>query len=211
MKPLSLLYKTFFTLLKVLLVLVPGPIKYCFGCNDESTMLCPNTSKKCWSRLSSAVGLGLRFLTLRLIGPLLLLMGNTLICSAMAAFIIYFLPELSQGKTFLYVCHLILGTFIFINVIFNYLLCAFSCPGYPSKCSKLLIESKTFRVVDDQKVSCIPSRIDVMPGVSYRYCKICECIKPPRTHHDRYVTSNVILLDYQLCYFYVRITQLGNQ
>jgi len=192
MKPLDLLYKTFYTLLKVLLFLIPSPIRYCFGCNfEESTsMICSlplsmNISRKCWSRVCSSIGLVLRFLTLRFIGPILLLMGNTLICGAMVSFIYYFLPELSQGKTFLYVCHFITGTFIFVNVIFNYLLCAFSCPGYPSKCSKLLIESKTFRVVDDQKVSCIPSRIDVMPGVSYRYCKTCECIKPPRTHHDR--------------------------
>lgn len=186
MKPLHLLYKTFLTLVRLLLFLVPSPLRYCFGCKTEES-ICPNiSSKKFWSRLCSSLGLGLRFLTLRLIGPLLLLMGNTLIFGAMISFLMYFLPELSEGKTFLYVCHFVTGTFIFVNIIFNYLLCAFSCPGYPAKCSKLLIESKTFKVVDDQKVSYIPSRIDIMPGVSYRYCKICECIKPPRTHHDRY-------------------------
>jgi hypothetical protein len=28
--------------------------------------------------------------------------------------------------------------------------------------------------------------MNIAPGVSYRYCHACKCIKPPRAHHCRY-------------------------
>jgi hypothetical protein len=188
MKPLSIIYLTINTISNVFSNVAPFWLKKLFSFLFK---IYSNVSMFTWSS-QIYICKSLRFLLLKIFAPLFLITGCTLICSAKLAFLIYYLPELSYNLHSLYILHLCLGLFFFINVMFNYIMCAFSSPGYPPKCIDLAL--KTYKAVDGKKVFSLPSRIDIAPGVSYRYCKYCECVKPPRAHHDRYVYRDICSL-----------------
>lgn len=152
--------------------------------------------KKYFSSFQTSLGLCFRGLMLRVIGPGLLILANCLLIMVKLGFIFIFLPDLSNGSTIMYFFHLSVGTFLFVNVMFNYWLCAFSSPGYPPTCAELFTTTDSFRIIDGKKVMTVPSRVEIAPAVSYRYCRHCDCIKPPRAHHDSISGKCVLHMDH---------------
>lgn len=128
-------------------------------------------------------------LTMRVIGPLMLLLANGLILSVLYIFLTSLLYQLSGDSLALYFSHLGLGMYLFVNIIFNYISCAFTPPGSPEKCDD---PGKYFgqisSVIDGRTIYQIRNRLDLAPAVSYRYCRQCGVIKPPRSHHCRYTS-----------------------
>mmetsp|Transcript_11715 Transcript_11715/g.11350 ORF Transcript_11715/g.11350 Transcript_11715/m.11350 type:complete len:345 (+) Transcript_11715:449-1483(+) len=126
---------------------------------------------------------GFRFF-MRIVGPFMLLLANALIFSVLYIFLTKLLSKLVGDSLFLYALHLSIGIILVINVSFNYLHCAFTPPGSPEICED---PGKYFgqmtSVINDKVVYQIKSRLDLAPAVSYRYCRECRAIKPPRAHH----------------------------
>lgn len=127
---------------------------------------------------------------MRIIGPIMLLLANTLILAVAYIFFWKLLPKVAGDSVVLYGVHMCIGLFLVVNVIYNYISCAFTVPGSPEPCPD---PGKYFgqisSVVDNRIVHQIRNRLDIVPGVSYRYCKHCRGIKPPRSHHCRYYHS----------------------
>ena len=127
-------------------------------------------------------------ISMRVIGPLMLLLANALIFGVAYIFFTRLLPRTSGESPLLYWLHAFIGAFLLVNVIFNYISCAFTSPGSPEPC---LDPGKYFgqmsSVIDNRIFTQIRSRLDLVPGVSYRYCRHCSCIKPPRSHHCRWL------------------------
>ena len=127
-------------------------------------------------------------ISMRIIGPLMLILANTLIFSVAYIFFSKLLPNVAGESHTLYWLHALIGAFLLVNVTFNYISCAFTSPGSPESC---LDPSKYFgqisSVIDNRIITQIRNRLDLVPGVSYRYCKYCSCIKPPRSHHCRWL------------------------
>ena len=125
-------------------------------------------------------------LSMRVIGPLMLLLANCLIFSVLYIFLSSIIYKLAGDSLIQYCLHLGIGLFLVVNVIFNYLFCAFTPPGSPEVCHD---PGKYFgqisSVIDGRTVHQIRNRLDLAPAVSYRYCKTCTAIKPPRSHHCR--------------------------
>ena len=153
--------------------------------------------KKSLSACQTTCTYVMRCLLLRVIGPSLLFIASSLLIIVKIGFIFIFLPDF-EG-TYMYYVHLIIGSYLFVNVMFNYWLCAFSSPGYPPTCQEIFSNTtdiNTYRIVDGKKVLSIPSRLDIIPGASYRYCKHCDCFKPPRAHHDSVSGKCVLHMDH---------------
>ena len=129
-------------------------------------------------------------LMMRVIGPLMLLLANGLILSVLYIFLTSLIYQLSGDSIALYIFHLIIGIYLVVNVLFNYISCAFTPAGSPEQCDDpgKYFGQKT-SVVDGRIVYQIRNRLDLAPAVSYRYCKQCRAIKPPRSHHCRYSSS----------------------
>lgn len=160
------------------------------------TNLCTSSQFKiCFATFQMICKHTLRFLMLRVIGPFLLAVANILLVTVKLGFILLYLPDFNG---IFYWINLLIGTFIFVNVMFNYWFCAFSSPGYPPTCRELFSDptSNTYRVVDGKQVKAIPSRLEILPGASYRYCRHCDCIKPPRAHHDSVSGKCVLHMDH---------------
>jgi hypothetical protein len=124
--------------------------------------------------------------SMRIIGPLMLLLANALIFGVAFIFFTRLLPKISGESPLLYWLHAFIGLFLLVNVTFNYFSCAFTSPGSPEPC---IDPGKYFgqisSVIDNRIFTQIRNRLDLVPGVSYRYCRHCSCIKPPRSHHCR--------------------------
>ena len=123
---------------------------------------------------------------MKVLGPIMLMFALTLFSLIVFFFLVYIYPDVSGGNFYLFAAHFIFGVYMLVNVIFNYIACAFTNPGSPSVChepSKVLGEIVS--MVDGRQVTHIRSKLAIAPAVSYRYCRHCKCIKPPRAHHDR--------------------------
>lgn len=121
---------------------------------------------------------------MKVIGPIMFVGANILILSIAAIFIFLFIPEYSQDSIIVYFFNVGFGLYLLINIFFNYFACAFTPPGSPSYCpdpGKILGEKVS--IVDGRKIYQFSYQLSVAPYVSYKYCHVCKCIKPPRAHH----------------------------
>ena len=121
---------------------------------------------------------------MKVVGPLMLLTANSLILVVVVTYLICIMPRLFQYSILYGIIHFCIGLFLLVNVEFNYALCAFTPAGTPKRIED---PGEYFgyvqRIVDGRVVHYINCRLDIAPAVAYRYCKICKCIKPPRSHH----------------------------
>jgi hypothetical protein len=123
---------------------------------------------------------------MRIVGPLMLLLANVLLLIVYYVFLKRILFQLAGDSIILYGFHLSIGTCLIVNVIFNLLCCAFTAPGSPEPCPDPgRYFGQITSVIDRRVVYQIRNRLDIAPAVSYRYCKYCKAIKPPRAHHCR--------------------------
>lgn len=92
-----------------------------------------------------------------------------------------------ETKPILNLFHYCIVIFGLFNIMFNYTACTFTSPGSPPdgvQSAELLIKEEIYLSNKSSK----PQRRyvykhEIVPGASYRYCRICRCIKPPRAHH----------------------------
>ena len=121
---------------------------------------------------------------MKVVGPIMLFTANLLIMVIVITYLIYIMPRLFQYSILYGLTNFCIGLFLLINVEFNYALCAFTPAGTPKRIED---PGEYFgyvqRIVDGRVVHYINCRLDIAPAVSYRYCKYCKCIKPPRSHH----------------------------
>ena len=114
------------------------------------------------------------------------LLANSLIVGVTYTFFTKLLPEIAGDSRLLQGLHTGIGVFLFVNVVFNYVSCAFTPPGSPEICTD---PGKYFGQVssdiENRTINQIRNRLDLGPGVYYRYCRHCTAIKPPRSHHCR--------------------------
>ena len=123
---------------------------------------------------------------MRVLGPVMITLALSLLTAVLCAFLFYIIPDISEGSQLHFAAHFSLGMFILANVVFNYMACAFTPPGEPQPCpDPAAIMGERIATVDGRRVRQIRHAIVLAPGVSYRYCRHCKCIKPPRAHHDR--------------------------
>lgn len=107
----------------------------------------------------------------------------------MYIFVVLLLPEIAGNSLVLYAVHLTWGSFLFINVIFNYWNCAFTSAGSPEPYDDpITYLGQSNIVIDGRRCIAMNQSLEIVGhAASYRYCRHCRTIKPPRAHHDRFV------------------------
>lgn len=111
--------------------------------------------------------------------PLLLFISSSLISSNQSKDRIDF----NSGYIIFAFVYSVLNIFCGFNVFFNYYFCVKTKPGSPrsNKDSLRMLEQTVIGNIDGRRIySSSSSAVNVSPGVSYRHCKKCRCIKPPR-------------------------------
>lgn len=134
---------------------------------------------------------------MRALGPVLVTGANVLIISVALLFFFVFFPEVYQNSIGHFLVHVTIGLYLLVNIFFNYIACVWTAPGSPSYCpdpARLLGEK--ISIVDGRKIYQFSYHISLAPGVSYRYCHICKCIKPPRAHHCSVLGRCVLNMDH---------------
>ena len=134
---------------------------------------------------------------MRILGPVMLFLALSLITAILFCLLFYVVPDITEGDMFLFGLHFCGGMFLLVNVVFNYIACAFTPPGAPVACNDPAgILGDRVVVIDGKKVRQIRHAIVLAPAVSYRYCRHCRCIKPPRAHHDSISGKCVLVMDH---------------
>ena len=134
---------------------------------------------------------------IRVVGPLMILAANVLIGAVVFALLFYVIPQQCGDDYMKFGFHCIVGFYILANIEFNYAACVFTNPGNPKVCNdpmKYLGGSAS--VVDGKRVFRFPHKLQIEPAVSYRWCRHCKCIKPPRAHHDSITGTCVLDMDH---------------
>lgn len=127
------------------------------------------------------------------VGPLMFLMGNFMILLECYLFLVQLLPSITVIYSASYYVHFCILGYFLVNVMFNYYSCAFSSPGSPPRSvDPERILGRMLSVVDGKSMYVPRNRLDIAPTISYRYCKVCHCIRPPRAHHCN-VTGKCVL------------------
>lgn len=126
---------------------------------------------------------------MRIVAPVMFFSANFLILCVVCAFLFVLMPPMIEDSVVWYLTNTVYGLWIVVNLLFNYFACCFTAPGFPVYCFDPLRELGGKNcIVDGRNTLELRQKVLVVPGVSYRFCKICHCIKPPRTHHCRYDT-----------------------
>jgi hypothetical protein len=71
---------------------------------------------------------------MKIAGPIMFFSAITLILSIVVLYFIYFLPKMLEKSYLNGILNLSFGLYLLINVLFNYLSCAFTHPGTPDSC-----------------------------------------------------------------------------
>jgi hypothetical protein len=131
----------------------------------------------------------------------MLILANILVSGIVYIWLIHFLPEIAGDSWVLYLLNLALGIFLAVHVLGNYLACAFTPPGIPPPCDDpaVYFGKKLSGLVDGKPVYQVRHMLELAPAVNYRWCRHCKCIKPPRTHHCRYVLHRALKCRLCLC------------
>lgn len=136
--------------------------------------------------------------------------ANVLITSIAFIFFFSFFPDAGSylpnwGLALFY----LFGSWLVLNIYFNYFACSFTSVGHPNSCSDPGIHlsmhssiecihiicltilhlgrvlGERVSIIEGRKVFDVKYQLEVEPYVYYRYCARCQCIKPPRAHHCR--------------------------
>lgn len=134
---------------------------------------------------------------MRISGPVFLLGGILLISFIILVYFIEIHHRLFQEHLWIGRMSLLISCFFGFHILLNYLLCAFTDPGCPPLCDdpgRLL--GQRFTIIDGKRVYKINYKLEIAPGVNYRYCRYCSCIKPPRSHHCSVCNRCVFEMDH---------------
>ena len=155
-------------------------------------------------RLNGLVNRGQRFMGLvmkyfmRTIGPCMITGANVLIAGVVYSFLFHIIPDLCDGNMALFTFHVVLGFYLLGNIMFNYMACINTPPGFPEPCADpgFYLGVRTVNTHDGKRVTHLKHKLLLEPGVSYRWCRHCNCIKPPRAHHDSILGRCVLDMDH---------------
>ena len=107
-----------------------------------------------------------------------------LIVTATCLYYFCILPVACGVSLLAYSIHGGIGFFILFNIYFNHIFCALTDAGSPPPDKDPSVYfGESIKTVKGQKQKKIMYTLMIQPGVMYRYCKICQTIKPPRAHH----------------------------
>jgi palmitoyltransferase len=143
------------------------------------------------------VGIGFKAL-MRILGPLMILGANVLIGGIVYAFLFHVVPDLCGDSRAHFSLHLLVGFYLLGNIMFNYMACVGTSPGHPEPCHDPIkyLGGKTSVSLEGKKLLHFNYKVQLEPGVSYRWCRHCKCIKPPRAHHDSITGRCVLDMDH---------------
>lgn len=160
------------------------------------TRLCQQNTRSAWGTYFWHLGcLGYRF-GMKVLGPTLFIAANGLIVSIAVIFFFVFYPELYQTSPTACIVNALLGAYLLLNLLSNYFLCALTAPGSPSYCPDPSRLGEKVAIVDGRRIFQFSYHLQVAPFVSYRYCHLCKCIKPPRAHHCSVLGRCVLNMDH---------------
>jgi len=138
---------------------------------------------------------------MRILGPVMILGANVLIAGIVYAFLWHIVPDLCGGNYMHFLAHVLVGFYLLGNVIFNYVACISTSPGYPEPCHDPIryLGGRTSVSAEGKRLLHFNHQVLLEPGVSYRWCRHCKCIKPPRAHHDSVSGRCVLDMDHYWC------------
>lgn len=128
---------------------------------------------------------------------LLVLFAYALILAVVFFMMRYIIPRAApwHEAPLLRMSLLSIALFFLVNIFFNYTACTFTDPGSPPKSTESPeILGEEIIMVGGKPHRRYTHRLEVVPGASYRYCRVCKTIKPPRAHHCS--ISGRCILDY---------------
>jgi palmitoyltransferase len=88
------------------------------------------------------------------------------------------------------------AAYFYVNIMFNYTACTLTSPGNPPDCRQVDFKCEEVIVVGGKLQRRYTYRVDIVPGASYRYCRACRNIKPPRAHHCSVIGACVLHYDH---------------
>jgi len=128
-------------------------------------------------------------LILRILGPVCVIFASTLIFVVSYTYYSYVYPAFldNEDLPIFFNPHTFISAYFLFNIYANYFFCCLTHSGSPPlKCvDPTKVFGRKSYLLDGKKYYEANTRLDIVPGVSYRYCKHCNCIKPPRAHHCR--------------------------
>jgi len=80
--------------------------------------------------------------------------------------------------------HYALTAFFTVNALFNYISCIFTEPGTPKAPPNVL------------HVPSRPHSSGISTGLEWKFCRMCDCLKPPRSHHCSVCRTCVLNMDH---------------
>ena len=134
-------------------------------------------------RAALSAGGSLYRMLLIVLGPVLFVVVLLLVLAATVMFNVYILPGIKASSL---VHHLsgVVGAWISLNILFNYVACALTRPGSPA--TNIEEPLRLLKVgLDKRYADRVVHEVFLAPLVSYKYCHTCSTIKPPRAHHCR--------------------------
>eukprot|EP00933_Yihiella_yeosuensis_P033078 TRINITY_DN26782_c0_g1_i1.p1 TRINITY_DN26782_c0_g1~~TRINITY_DN26782_c0_g1_i1.p1 ORF type:complete len:356 (+),score=41.41 TRINITY_DN26782_c0_g1_i1:87-1070(+) len=135
--------------------------RYCFRCCN-----------KCMDCMDTCI---------RVVGPVFICLALAIISGVAYTFFTVVLPEKAASGTsnFMLTVEFLLGFFLLVNLIYNYLMAIFIAPGEPP-------ELEDVDVIDEESLE------DAGPNK----CKKCKRLKPARTHHCSVCNRCVLKMDH---------------
>lgn len=157
-------------------------------------------------------------------GPTLAIVCNVLVCYVIYIYLYVLFPRvvlISNTSIISYYVHILLSVYFSVNILLNSVSCTWTSPGSPEKCLNHELEFwNQEKWVNAKKYTNKNFNYTISRGIAFRYCRKCDCVKFPRTHHcnvnnmcvynmDHYCPwmSNTIGL-YNYKYFYLFLLHL---
>lgn len=126
---------------------------------------------------------------MKVVGPVLHGSALVLIFGISLVYFLFVFPSLLEKSpsSMSYFLHLMLSTYLVVNVFYNLVACAWTPPGSPKSVrnpGKVLgMDEYSTPSRGQQPRYSLRKKCTLKPGVYYKYCKTCRAVKPPRAHH----------------------------
>lgn len=120
-------------------------------------------------------------------GPLYIALAVSLISCIIYLFFTVILPSIHSLNSLKGVIHIIISIWLIFNVFFNYYYCVKTDPGSPTDFMDVEQDPMTLINREDDSVS---------KGLVVRWCKSCQKLKPPMTHHCHICKRCILRMDH---------------
>jgi len=118
----------------------------------------------------------------RLTGPLFVILATVLISGIIVVYFKAIIPYYSEYTDLFGIWNLCLGAWMASNIVYNYFMAVFTPPG-ESPASFSVSSEELERIKNDQHPQ-------------FKWCKKCNRIKPPRSHHCHICKKCVLRMDH---------------